>query len=126
MLKDAQCAASIPASDIDRARQWYADKLGLEPTQEGPGGLGYELSNGTGFFLYPSAFAGTNQATAMGFVISDFDSEFDELKARGVEFEDYDFGEELRTEGGVAKMPDGNRGAWFKDSEGNILSISTM
>ena len=122
MLREALCIATIPATDIDRARRWYADKLGLEPVQEDEEGLQYETGKGTGFLLYPSQFAGTNQATAMGWRVVEFDAEIEELRRRGVQFEEYDL-PGLTTTNGVATMPDGRKGAWFKDSEGNILAV---
>jgi len=115
--------ASLPASDIERARAWYSDKLGLEPIEEGPGGeLRYD-AGGTQFGVYPSAFAGTNQATAAMIAVSDFDTALAEMRSRGIVFEDYDFGEDFRTVDGVLEAPDGERAAWFKDSEGNILGV---
>jgi len=118
--------AALPASDIDRAKAWYSEKLGLDPIESGPGGeLRYE-AGGTGFGLYQSAFAGTNQATAAMLIVNEFDSEFEGLRSRGVVFEDYDFGEDFRTVNGVLEGPDGSKAAWFKDSEGNILGMAAM
>lgn len=66
--------AALPASDIDRAKAWYSEKLGVEPVEGGPGGeLRYDIG-GTTFGLYKSAFAGTNQATAAMLAVSDFDA----------------------------------------------------
>ena len=125
MLNEFTCAATIPAKDLAGARRWYSEKLGLEPSQEGPEGLRYDAGKGTGFLLYQSQFAGTNQATAMGWEVVDFDAEVAELRNRGVTFEEYDL-EDYKTVDGVVTMPDGSRGCWFKDSEGNILSVSNM
>lgn len=122
MLHEFACMATLPASDLERARRWYAEKLGMEPSQEGEEGLGYEAGKGTGFLLYPSSFAGTNQATAMGWRVIDFDAEMAELRRRGVQFEEYDL-PGMKTEDGVATLPDGTKGAWFRDSEGNILAL---
>jgi catechol 2,3-dioxygenase-like lactoylglutathione lyase family enzyme len=117
----------LPASDLDRAKRWYSEKLGLEPVREDEyGGAEYETGGAT-FLLYQSEFAGTNKATAAGFRVDDFDSAIAELRSRGVVFEDVDFGEFGSTVDGVMTMPDGNdKAAWFKDSEGNILSLSHM
>jgi catechol 2,3-dioxygenase-like lactoylglutathione lyase family enzyme len=118
--------ASLPASDIDRARAWYSEKLGLVPIESGPGGeLRYE-TGATQFGVYPSAFAGSNQATAAVLVVGDFDAARAELLSKGVVFEDYDFGEEFRTVDGVMETPDGLKTSWFKDSEGNILALGAM
>ena len=118
--------ASLPASRIERAQAWYSENLGLEPIESGPGGeLRYD-TGATQFGVYPSAFAGSNQATAAVLVVSDFDAARAELRSKGVVFEEYDFGEEFRTVGGVMETPDGFKTSWFKDSEGNILALSAM
>jgi catechol 2,3-dioxygenase-like lactoylglutathione lyase family enzyme len=121
MLGDQRCAAMLPASDFERAKSWYADKLGLKPFDETPAGADYQCADGTGFSVYPSQFAGTNQATVMGWLVSDINAEMEQLKAAGVTFEEYDI-PGVKTEGGVAEL-DGEKAAWFKDSEGNILAI---
>ena len=125
-MHEAMAIATIPAKDIARARAFYAEKLGLEPArEEGPEALAYEMGKGTGFLLYQSQFAGTNQATTMSFEVSDFDGTMEQLRSKGVAFEDYDF-PGLKTENGVATMPDGTKTAWFKDSEGNILALGNQ
>lgn len=116
--------ATLPASDIARARAWYADKLDLKPTQTFDDGSAMYMEGASGFLLYQSQFAGTNQATAAGFAVKDFDGTMAELRSRGVEFMDLDLGEGMSTTDGVAVDPDGRKGAWFADSEGNILAIS--
>jgi catechol 2,3-dioxygenase-like lactoylglutathione lyase family enzyme len=123
----APLLATLPAADVARAKDWYRAHLGLEPAQEmGDGSAIYE-TGGVQFMLYASQFAGTNQATAAGFMVDDFDAAIDELRASGVTFEDYDFGDGMRTVDGIMTDPDeGLRAAWFKDSEGNILSVASM
>ena len=123
MLANASVSAMVPASDLNRARRFYGETLGLTPTMEMPGGLMYDLG-GTRFFLYETQFAGTAQHTVMAFDVADFDSEFAELRNSGVVFEEYDF-PGLQTVDGVAEM-DGNRVAWFKDTEGNILAVNEI
>lgn len=117
----------LAASDLERAKRWYEDKLGLEPvTEDEYGGLQYETGGGT-FLVYLSEFAGTSKATAAGFRVEDFDAAITELRSRGVAFEDVDFGEFGSTVDGVISMPDSSdKAAWFKDSEGNIISLSTI
>ena len=125
MFDNIALEASLPASDIDRAIKWYEDSLGLKPTEvDVMGGARYE-SGGVRFLLYPSAFAGNNQATAASFAVDDFDAAVAHLRDVGVVFEEFDSGE-MKTVDGVLTTPDGNKGAWFKDSEGNILAIATM
>jgi catechol 2,3-dioxygenase-like lactoylglutathione lyase family enzyme len=117
----------LPASDLERAKLWYSEKLGLEPVQEDDyGGVEYETGGGR-FLVYMSEFAGTNKATAAGFLVENFDEAVAALRSNGVVFEDVDFGEFGSTVDGVMATPDGkDKAAWFKDSEGNILSIATI
>jgi catechol 2,3-dioxygenase-like lactoylglutathione lyase family enzyme len=115
----------LAASDIERAKAWYSDKLGLEPVSMSPFGDHLYEAGGVEFLLYQSDFAGTNQATAVGFSVDNFDEVIEHLRSRGVEFEDLDFGEMGATVDGVISTPDGQKAAWFKDSEGNIFSVST-
>jgi catechol 2,3-dioxygenase-like lactoylglutathione lyase family enzyme len=121
---DSQLFATLPASDIDRAKAWYAEKLGLEPSETGGDGSLFYMWGDSRLLVYPSEFAGTNQATAAGFVVEDFESAAAEIRENGVIFEEYDFGEDMHTEEGVYTDPDGRRGAFFKDSEGNILALT--
>jgi catechol 2,3-dioxygenase-like lactoylglutathione lyase family enzyme len=121
-MHEAVSMATIPAKDLARARKFYTEKLGLKDGQEILGGVLFETGKGTAFLLYESQFAGTNQATAMGFQVSDFEATVSDLRSRGVTFEDYDF-PGLKTENGVADMPDGSKAAWFKDTEGNIIAL---
>lgn len=121
MLSDLEMRAVLPASNIGRARTFYQEKLGLEPVEERGDGLIYQTKGGLTFLLYETQFAGTAQNTAMNWITTDLDADMAALRDRGVVFEEYDF-PGLKTENGVATY-DGGRGAWFKDSEGNILAI---
>jgi catechol 2,3-dioxygenase-like lactoylglutathione lyase family enzyme len=127
VFENTPLSAALPASDLERAKRWYSEKLGLEPLEEDEfGGAHYE-TGGAHFLVFLSPFAGTNQATAAGFNVDNFDEIVDQLRSRGVDFEDVDFGEMGKTVDGVITSPDGAmKAAWFKDSEGNILSVSTM
>ncbi len=118
--------ATLPASDMERAMAWYADKLGLKPTESEQVGAYYSVGSGR-FLLYPSQSAGTNQATAIGLEVDDLESAVAELKTNGVVFEDYDI-PGVETKNNIATFEaEGRliRAAWFKDSEGNILSVGT-
>ena len=111
MLNDSKVTANIPAADLERARRFYADKLGLKPTDENPGGLIY-TTGGTVFFLYETEYA-------------DVGAEVKDLQANGVTFEHYDL-PGMTWDGDVASMGDMGHAAWFKDSEGNILCIDDL
>ena len=123
MLDDRRVYATIPASDMDRARRWYSEKLGLVPVGEEQFGAVYRAAGGTVFLLYPTANAGQAPNTLMAFSSSDLRSDVEALRARGVVFEEYDV-PGLKTENGIARLGP-YESAWFKDSEGNILAIGS-
>jgi catechol 2,3-dioxygenase-like lactoylglutathione lyase family enzyme len=120
-MRDVTAHAAIAVSDLGRARKFYEESLGLDIKEERPDGIRYE-TGGTWFFVYPSSFAGTNQATSMAFVVGDFDAAFDELEERGIAFERYDLPGLKTNDRGVAEI-EGQRAAWFKDPDGNILAL---
>jgi catechol 2,3-dioxygenase-like lactoylglutathione lyase family enzyme len=127
-LSEARIAARLPASDLQRARRWYADTLGLEPVEERPGGLRY-VAGGAEFVVYRSRGRSDGSFTQFAFTVEDLDVEMAALRARGVVFEDYDL-PGMRTVDGIAAIEGnypskgtGERGAWFRDSEGNLIGI---
>jgi catechol 2,3-dioxygenase-like lactoylglutathione lyase family enzyme len=121
MLKDKAVAATLAVRDLDRAREFYEQTLGLEPVEENPGAVTYRA--GPSFLLvYPSEHAGTNQATGATWGVGDdFDAIVEDLRAKGVTFEEYDLPEMTR-EGDVHVMGD-LRAVWFKDPDGNIVAL---
>ena len=129
MLGVTDVAARIPAQDLARARAFYAEKLGLEPVEERPGGVRYCCGDGW-FAVFQSAGGPSGAHTQMGFEVEDIESTVDELRRRGVVFEEYDV-PGLRTVNGIAEVAGnypskggaGERAAWFRDSEGNLLGI---
>lgn len=129
MLKSAAVATRLPAQDLQRARRFYSEVLGLEPTDERPGGLLYHCASGE-FALFESAGASPGTFTQMGWEVQDIEATVAELERRGVVFEVVDV-PGLRTSGGIAEISGnypskdakGERGAWFRDSEGNMLGI---
>jgi catechol 2,3-dioxygenase-like lactoylglutathione lyase family enzyme len=126
MLGNAALHPVLPASDLERAKRWYSEKLGLEPVEVNDYGDLRFRTGGCEFLVYQSELAGTNKATAAGFRLADVDGAIAALRSEGVVFEDVDFGEFGATVDGVISSPDGKeKSAWFKDSEGNILSLST-
>jgi catechol 2,3-dioxygenase-like lactoylglutathione lyase family enzyme len=121
MFRNFRILAVVPATDIDRARAWYEEKLGLVPIEEPIGRLYYEAPDGSCLLIVPTAFPGAN-STAAGWDVTDIDTVIAELRARGVEFIDYDL-PGYKTTNGV--MVDGGyKMAWFRDSEGNTLGIN--
>lgn len=121
MLKDHPTFPTLPASDLDRARAFYSEKLGLTPSQEIPGGLEYE-SNGTRFYVTMSVGKSPGEFTQASWVVEDVDGEVAGLRSRGVTFEEYDL-PELETKDGIAVVPELGRAAYFKDSEDNLLGM---
>ncbi|WP_174775413.1 VOC family protein [Cryobacterium frigoriphilum] len=122
MTSQVEIYSVLPAKDLQRARQFYSDAFGMEPDQDMPEGLIYRTAGGAMILIYETPFAGTNQATAIGLVTDTFDTDMADLRAKGVKFEEYDL-PGLKTENGVVEM-EGAKGAWFKDTEGNIVSLS--
>jgi len=123
MPEFSEAAATLPAADMDRAKEFYGGTLGLSAVDENPGGVLYKAGSAH-VFVYPSEFAGSNQATAATFIVADTMAAVDELRGKGITFEEYDL-PGVKTENGIAEI-DGVKGAWFKDSEGNILAVTEM
>jgi catechol 2,3-dioxygenase-like lactoylglutathione lyase family enzyme len=128
MLTRGRVATRLPAQDLERARAFYADKLGLHPVEEREGGLRYVAAAGE-FALFQSAGASSGNHTQMGWEVEDIDATVADLRSRGVVFEEYDL-PGLRTVDGIAEIEGnypskgtGERAAWFRDSEGNMLGI---
>jgi catechol 2,3-dioxygenase-like lactoylglutathione lyase family enzyme len=129
MLQDSEVATRLPAQDLERARAFYEEKLGLSPAEERPGGLRYECAKGA-FALFASAGAPSGAHTQMAFEVEDIEATVADLRARGVVFEDYD-APGLKTVDGIAEVEGnyaskggvGEKAAWFRDSEGNLLGI---
>jgi catechol 2,3-dioxygenase-like lactoylglutathione lyase family enzyme len=116
--------ATLAASDLERARRWYEEHLGLVPEQTTSEGHWYRLGGETWFYLYSTPAAGTAKNTVAGITVKDIERVMAELRSRGVVFEDYDFGE-IRTVNGLLEAG-GFKAAWFTDSEGNILELSEV
>jgi len=121
MLSTAPIRAYIPVSDVSRARKFYEEKLGLKPKQEFAGGVIYECG-GYEVFMYPTPNAGTSKASQAFWQVADVEAEVAALKARGVQFEEYDL-PGMKMENSIA-TGGGAKTAWFKDTEGNIMAIS--
>jgi catechol 2,3-dioxygenase-like lactoylglutathione lyase family enzyme len=128
MLGDGRIATRLPAQDLQRARVFYADKLGLQPAEERPGGLLYRCG-GCEFALFASAGGSPGTFTQMAWTVDDVVTTVAELRSRGVVFEEVDL-PGLKTVDGIAEIAgnypskgSGEKGAWFRDSEGNMLGI---
>jgi catechol 2,3-dioxygenase-like lactoylglutathione lyase family enzyme len=121
MFENSIAVATLPASDLERARRFWHDVFGLDPVRSDMGGDNYVIG-GIGVLVYESQFAGTNKATAFSIMTDDLDRDMTALRVKGVTFHDYDL-PDIKTENGVMDI-DGERGAWFDDSEGNIIALA--
>jgi|SRR5579884_3337469 len=121
MLANLHIYATLPAVDLERARRFYAEKLGLTPEREAAGGLFYRCGGGTEFFLFPSQGTASGTHTQAGWITDDIEAEVAALKARGLVFEEYD-SPSLKTVNSIA-ITGPVKAAWFRDSEGNLLGF---
>jgi catechol 2,3-dioxygenase-like lactoylglutathione lyase family enzyme len=124
MLRGRQLLPTIPARDLERARTWYAEKLGLSVDVEQAEALLYRDGEDRLFLLFSSDDAGTARHQLAAWEVEDLEAEVAELQSRGVRFEQYDQ-PGLRTVNGIAATPVG-KAAWFKDSEGNVLTLTQL
>jgi len=128
-MRFSHVVTKLPAQDLERARRFYSEQLGLEPVEERVGGLRY-VCGATEFHVFASAGAPSGASTQMGFEVEDLEATLQELRARGVKTEHYDIpGFEIR--GDVVVAPDNypskgrsELGAFFYDSEGNLIGVS--
>lgn len=125
-VADWSFGATIPAGNLQETRKFYEGVLGCETVMEDEGGILYRSGDSL-FSLYATPFGGKAEHTLGGFVVRDLDAAVASLRGKGVTFEEYDIPEVgVKTVDGIAEIPNGMRIAWFKDPEGNILSISTI
>jgi catechol 2,3-dioxygenase-like lactoylglutathione lyase family enzyme len=127
-LDSAHAVTKLPAQDLDRARRFYRDRLGLDPVEEREGGLRY-VCGATEFHLFLSSGAASGESTQMGFEVEDIDRAVAELRDRGLQLEAFDIAG-FEVEDDIVTVPDnyaskgsGERGAFFRDSEGNLLGL---
>lgn len=122
MLNSSAAFAVLPASDISRARDFYRDKLGLEPFRDDGDSLIYGSEQSPDLMIYQTPNAGTAKNTQLCWAVTDIRATMAELRKAGVTFEDYD-SDELRTVDGVAEYEE-EYSAWFRDSEGNYICLA--
>ena len=125
MLSDYPVHAVLASTDVDRARAWYSERLGLEPLRERDGQLLYGIGASV-FTIYRTTFAGTAKNTVAVWGVDDLRAEVVRLRARGLAFEELDFGPDDRTVDGVMTTRLGSEivlNAWFRDADGNWISV---
>jgi catechol 2,3-dioxygenase-like lactoylglutathione lyase family enzyme len=124
MLGNSDAVANIAVKDLETARVFYQDTLGLEPVDKEDDELIVFQSGKTKLNVYRSQYAGTNQATAVTWAVGDdVEGIATALKAKGVTFEHYDMPGMTRQ--GDVHLSRNFKIAWFKDPDGNILSIAS-
>jgi predicted enzyme related to lactoylglutathione lyase len=127
-MKTSGITATLPAQDLSRAKAFYSEKVGLEAVESpfleaSDGRVGLAIGDGINqLFIYPAQARSSGEFTQAVLQVTDVRASVDEMRSRGVEFEEYDT-PETQTEHGVARTPDGGEGAWFKDSEGNLVGV---
>lgn len=122
MLNTEKAYPTVAVKDMAAARKFYEGPLGLrEVSTEGPDFVAYR-TKGSMLFVYKSEFAGTNEATAVTWIVADVEKAVEELKGRGVTFEHYDLPGTTRK--GDVHVAGRTRVAWFKDPDGNIHSVA--
>jgi catechol 2,3-dioxygenase-like lactoylglutathione lyase family enzyme len=124
MLGFKNAVATLAVEDLEASRKFYEEVVGLKPAdRQVPGVVAYQTGE-TRLFVYPSKFAGTNQGTAVTWVVGDaLEQILGALKSKGVTFEHYELPEVTRQ--GDIHIAGGKRIAWFKDPDGNIHAVTT-
>jgi catechol 2,3-dioxygenase-like lactoylglutathione lyase family enzyme len=126
MLSDYSVHPSLASSDIEKARGWYAQRLGLEPVLAFPTLLAYQVGPEI-FTVFETPAAGTAQNTVAIWSVPDLRAEVSRLRARGVEFADLDLGGDEKTVDGIMAGADSEGpdvlNAWFQDGDGNWISL---
>jgi catechol 2,3-dioxygenase-like lactoylglutathione lyase family enzyme len=123
-LSDYRVGAGIAVSDMGRAREFYEGKLGLRVSTDTGDNVAYACAEGTLIHIYSSPHAGQSTATLAGFLADDVEHVVEDLAAKGVVFEQYDEPPVVTDEKGIATFEGGAKVAYFKDPDGNVLSIA--
>ncbi len=121
MFKDSKAFTSFSVSDLRKAKEFYVKTLGLE-VNEMPEGLEIKLAGGNAIFLYSKPNHTPASFTVLNFPVNDIDKAVKELRELGISLEQYDLPDLKTDENGVFRGP-GPKIAWFKDPDGNILSV---
>lgn len=124
-LSEYEVAAGLAVSDMERAREFYEGKLGLLVGIDSGDNVRYRCGEGSVIHVYLSPeHAGRSTATLAGWGVDDVEAVVDELTGRGVVFESYDEGRIITDEKGIATFDGNARVAYFRDPDGNTLSVA--
>jgi catechol 2,3-dioxygenase-like lactoylglutathione lyase family enzyme len=121
MLRDTDAVATLAVKDLGAAARFYEETLGLSRAGSEGDEVAVFESGDTKINVYRSSFAGTNKATALTWTVDDVEDVVRTLQAKGVKFEHYDLPETTRK--GDLHISGDVKVAWFKDPDGNILSV---
>ncbi|HSX44585.1 MAG TPA: VOC family protein [Candidatus Saccharimonadales bacterium] len=121
MLADSPVCATIAVKDLEAAKKFYGDTLGLKDPKADPGGVLFKAGEGSAVYIYQSEFAGSNKATYAAWNVSDVKAIVDDLKGKGIEFNTFD-APGITWEDEIATMGPA-KAAWFNDPDGNILNV---
>lgn len=124
MLSQAPVAAVLPAMDIARAKKFWTEQVGLSLKMDDQGMFVLEAGAGTVLVIYDRQDPKRGGNTQVSFMVKDIEAEVEQLRSRGVKFEDYDM-PGLKTVNGIASHGD-QKSAWFIDTEGNIIAVNSM
>jgi len=124
MLSDFTPVPTLAVRDLEKARTFYEGVLGFAPVGDAADGVMYR-AGASQILVYPSGYAGTNKATALSFQVtgSQFDTEVEALRTRGLEFQTFDLPGASWVDG--VATSDGMKAVWFADPDGNILNLET-
>ena len=124
MMRDGEPYATIPVTDLARAKRFYGETLGFEVERDTEGGVMYRAGGGR-FFVYPSGFRAGGH-TQLSWIVRHIKSEVSDLKAKGVQFEQYDSIPGLTMVDSVVQSGPDVWTAWFKDPDGNLLGLTQL
>ena len=121
MFKNTKAFSSFSVNDLQKAKEFYGNTLGVKVTDNPMGLIELQIEGSNNIMVYPKPNHEPATFTVLNFPVDDIDKAVDELTAKGVAFEHY---KDLHTDNkGISRDPQGPKIAWFKDSAGNILSV---
>jgi catechol 2,3-dioxygenase-like lactoylglutathione lyase family enzyme len=120
MFQPKAVAAALPAQDFERAKRFWAERVGFSPVGATDEEARYRVGQNE-FLVFPSSGKASGDHTQIAFEVDDIEAAVAALRGNGVVFEEYDT-PDFKTVGGIVEM-EGEKAAWFKDSEGNVVAV---